>query len=559
MTILPSVLNPWTAIKAIWRVCYILVQHILVAIFKPPPPNSADPLPNPYGRVAVIGAGLTGVSSAAHCIAHNFEVVIFEAGPRSCLGGIWAHENSTSGLQLNSHLYRFHPGVIWRNAFPLRDEILSEVTRIWEEYRLESRTRFETPVTSVKRAEDDQFGRHQWSINDDAENPFTAVIVNIGTCGKPKWIHLDGMPKETGPAKEDSENNNNNEKDHNIFKKPIVHSSELDSDAISEEAIKGKRVVVIGSGASGVEAAETALGRGAGGVVMIARTDKWIIPRNMFFDTFLACQPFGREMPLSFLWEAFIKQWQYHGVKDVVPADIGLFEGTPVVNDAFLGHVRSGACRYVHGDPIRLTKDGVRTNVRERGMKPGDKGTEETIRGDVIVLATGYEKPSIDFLPDELFPEGYERPDLYLQNFSTEDWSVLMTNSSYMSAIGTVGHFHIGIYTRILLTLLLDANARPIPKDMKLWVDVISFIKRGARGGPLGFFTYAELTIWLVTFHLFRLDRLRWLFFIMFGWGVHGDAKERKRIEKALKAESDAGKSDSESNGKGKIRKEKGH
>ena len=48
--------------------------------------------------------------------------------------------------------------------------------------------------------------------------------------------------------------------------------------------------------------------------------------------------------------------------------------------------------------------------------------------------------------------------------------------------------------TRILLTLLLDENARPLPKDMKLWVDVVRFIKRGAAGGPLGFFTYAELS-----------------------------------------------------------------
>ncbi|KAF7290443.1 hypothetical protein HMN09_01302600 [Mycena chlorophos] len=576
---LPAVLNPWNAIKAIWRLCYIFVQHIVVFFYKPPPPKSADPLPHPYGKVAVIGAGLTGVSSAAHCIAHNFEVVLFESGPRSSLGGIWAHENSTSGLQLNSHLYRFHPGVVWRNAFPLRDEILSEVTRIWKEYKLEPRTRFEasfsllslcfrkssrlsqTPVTSVRRTDDDQFGRHQWLVNDGSEGPFTAIIVNVGTCGKPKWIELDGMPKD----KESHESH----KDKNVFQKPIVHSSQLDSDAISEETIKGKRVVVIGSGASGVEAAETALARGAGHVVMIARTDKWIIPRNIFFDTFLACQPFGREMPLSFIWEAFLKQWQYHGVKDLVPAGSGLFEGTPIVNDAFLGHVRSGACRYVHGDPIRLTKKGVKANVRERGMKPGDEGKEEIIGADVVVLATGYEKPSIDFLPDELFPEGYERPDLYLQNFSTEDWSVLMTNSAYMSAIGTVGHFHIGIYTRILLTLLLDPAARPIPKDMKLWVDNIRFIKRGANGGPLGFFTYAELMIWVFFFHLFRLDRIRWIFFILFGWGVHGDAKEHKRIEKVLREDAETKKekeaegrksgSEGKHEGSRKIRREKGH
>jgi cation diffusion facilitator CzcD-associated flavoprotein CzcO len=154
-----------------------------------------------------------------HCISHNFEVVIFEAAPRSGLGGIWSHVNSTSGLQLNSHLYRFHPAVIWRHAFPLRDEILSgarlplplstdsanlnygpEISRIWKEYQLEPRTRFETPVTSVKRVESED-GSHKWHINDGEEEPFDAVIVTIGTCGKPKWIHLDGMPKDVGGLK----------------------------------------------------------------------------------------------------------------------------------------------------------------------------------------------------------------------------------------------------------------------------------------------------------------------------------------------------------------------
>ncbi|KAJ7685626.1 FAD/NAD(P)-binding domain-containing protein [Mycena polygramma] len=516
---LPRYLNPMTALTAVWRVCYILVQYLIIAIFKAPPPKSPDEPRNPYGRVAVIGAGLTGVSSAAHCISHNFDVVIFEAAPRSGLGGIWAHVNSTSGLQLNSHLYRFHPAVIWRNAFPKKKEIVDEITRIWKEYQLEPRTRFETPVTSVKRVESDSGGR-QWVINDGSEEPFDAVIVTIGSCGKPKWIHFDGMPKGVGQDSDSEKENSEESKDNDIFRKPIIHSSDLDSEAVSEETIKGKKVVVVGSGASGVEAVETALQRGAGEVVMVARSDKWIIPRNIFFDTFLACQPFGREMPLSFLWEGFLKLYQYHGVPDLVPAHTGLFEGTPVVNDEFLGHVRNGKCKYVRGDPIRLTASGVLTNVRERDTKPGSEGVEETIDAEVIVLATGFEKPKISFLDDSLFPEDYQRPDLYLQNFSTEDWSILLTNSSYQSGIGTVGHFHIGIYTRILLTLLLDENARPSPKDMKLWVDVVRFMKRGAAGGPLGFFTYAELTIWVVMFHLFRLDRLRWFFFILFGWGV---------------------------------------
>ena len=44
------------------------------------------------------------------------------------------------------------------------------------------------------------------------------------------------------------------------------------------------------------------------------------------------------------------------------------------------------------------------------------------------------------------------------------------------------------------MVFLMDKGARPTPKDMKLWVDVVRFIKRGAKGGALGFFTYMELS-----------------------------------------------------------------
>lgn len=33
---------------------------------------------------------------------------------------------------------------------------------------------------------------------------------------------------------------------------------------------------------------------------MLARSDKWILPRNFIVDTLIACQPFGRQMPLRF-------------------------------------------------------------------------------------------------------------------------------------------------------------------------------------------------------------------------------------------------------------------
>ncbi|KAI0313794.1 FAD/NAD-P-binding domain-containing protein [Amylostereum chailletii] len=583
-----TLLSPARAFSLGFTIFYILVQRLIILFFKPTPPKS-DRLQKPYGRIAVVGAGLTGVSSAAHAMAHNFDVVIFES--HSSVGGIWANVNKTSGLQLNSLLYRFHPGVLWTRTFPYRDEILSEITRIWKEYKLESRTRFNTAVTNVRRADGTTSPGAKWIVNDGAEGVFDAVIVTVGTCGEPQTVGFPGMPKgasednkqsagegkgdkpkaKPGASKRDSwrwanttndspldkgapsfanvaahkpsadsvalndfpedvehgdperaseagthkelGSDNGEDADDDVFEGTVLHSSQLD-----DAPLEGKTIVVVGSGASGVEAVETALEYGAKTLTMIARDDKWIIPRNMFIDTSISAQPFGREMPLSFIWEWFIKVWQYHGVEDLIPTHKGIYEGTPVVNDEFLGHVRSGRVQYVRGDTQRLTRSGVEVSVRPRGTKPGDTEGAETkeFKGDVVVLATGFHKPTIDFLPDDLFPEGYARPDLYLQNFSTQDWSVLCTNSSYVNAIGD----HIGIYTRILLLLLLDEGSRPEPRDMKLWVDVVRFVKRGARGGALGFFTYMELVIWFLTFHLFRPDRIRWVFFTMQGWGV---------------------------------------
>ncbi|KAI0821751.1 FAD/NAD-P-binding domain-containing protein [Trametes gibbosa] len=517
----------------IFNYFYMVVQYIIVWLFKPPPPPGPDYPKHPKGRIAIIGAGLTGVSSAAHAIAHGFDVVIYEQG--DSVGGIWAHVNKTSGLQLNSLLYRFHPAVIWSRFFPHRDEILKEIRRVWTEYQLECRTRFNTPVKSVRRV--DGTGEHlqqnpsgsqsKWIVNDGDDGEFDAVVVTVGTCGEPMRIKFPGLPSpdEADDNHGGRDGKHEGKEECEVFEGDVIHSSELD-----DAQLEGMRILVIGSGASGVEAVETALSKGAEQCTMVARDDKWIIPRNMIVDTLISAQPFGREMPLSFIWEKIVAWWNYRGVPELVPARAGLFEGTPIVNDEFIGHVKNGKCQYVRGDIECFSKNSVHVKVRGREDKPGEGKENKKFDGDVVVLATGFKKPTIDFFEDALFPEGYERPNLYLQNFSTEDWSVLATNSAYQNAIGTVGHFHIGIYMRILLTFLMDPDARPTPKDMKLWVDVIRFVKRGARGGALSFFTYMELTIWLLLFHIFRLDRIRWVFFIMQGWGVYpAEYKEGRR------------------------------
>lgn len=76
----------------VFTVLYILSQDAVAWIFGPSPPPSQDFDENlPKKRVAIIGAGLTGVSSAAHCVSNGFDVQIFEAREQEKgLGGIWS-------------------------------------------------------------------------------------------------------------------------------------------------------------------------------------------------------------------------------------------------------------------------------------------------------------------------------------------------------------------------------------------------------------------------------------------------------------------------------------
>jgi hypothetical protein len=328
-------------------------------------------------------------------------------------------------------------------------------------------------VKRIESNENDTNKHSQWIVNDESEGIFDAVIVTVGTCGKPMYAPFPGMPEkfleEKGINKKSNGSKKNESKDYDhwaentdTFEGEILHSSELDS--LDEGALEGKRIVVIGAGASGVEAVETALDKGAEKCYMLARDDKvclcfssksliahsiyiqWIIPRNLLIDTTIAMQPFGRQMPLSWVWESFIRWYHYGDLSDLAPSDKGVFEGTPVVNNKFLDDIRAGKCDYVRGDTLRLTSKGALVNKRTRGTKPGDDGSKSEIKGDIVVLATGFHKPTVSFLDEkELFPGKYARPNLYLQTFSTEDWSVLMTNSAYMNAIGSVGHIHIGI------------------------------------------------------------------------------------------------------------------
>lgn len=296
-------------------------------------------------------------------------------------------------------MYRFHPSVRWEGGYPDRKQIITQVRQLWERYGLEKHTRFKTPVEKVYKSDED----NRWIINNTSNGQYDGVIAAVGTCGAPKMPKLDGLDK---------------------FKGPVYHSSQL-----TGKKAKGKRIGIVGGGASAVEALEWAAAEGADKTFVLSRSDKWIIPRNPVVDVLLSLNIFGQETLLSWIPETLLRRFFYRDLADLAPGPgKGIFEETPMVNSKVLDRIREGHADWVRGDIEGFNHDAVRMNRRERGVPAGGDGKSETIPLDIIVMATGFGRPSLSFLPDDCFDKPYDPPSWYLQTFPPTHPSISAIN-----------------------------------------------------------------------------------------------------------------------------------
>lgn len=385
-------------------------------------------------------------------------------------------------------MYRFHPSVQWKGGYPNQQQIVSQITELWRRYGLEEKTKFDTKVEKVYQ---DDSGR--WIINNTSEGRFEGIIAAVGTCGDAKMPHIPGMDK---------------------FKGEIYHSSDL-----TGKDAKGKKIIIVGGGASAVEALEFATHEEAAETTILARSDKWIIPRNAVVDMLLALNIFGQETFLSWIPEMLLKKFFYRDLEDLAPADKGIFTGTPMVNSDVMDKIREGKAEWLRGDIKGFTEDGIKFNLRAKGVPPGGPGNSKLVKGDIVVMATGFERPSLDFLPSDTFQDPYTPPNWYLQTFPPTHPSVCCNNCTYVNAIGAVGNWHIGIYTRILLMFLSDPLTRPRPFWMERWIDMTRILKKFSPTGAFDFFTYLELVWWFTFCIAINPFRWKWAIFVFTGLG----------------------------------------
>ncbi len=192
--------------------------------------------------------------------------------------------------------------------------------------------------------------------------------------------------------------------------------------------MSGKKIAVIGGGASAVEALEFASEEDAGKIYILARSDKWIIPRNPFVDILLALNIFGQETLLSWIPELLLRKFFYRDLQDIAPSDKGLFTDTPMVNSDVMDKLRSGKAEWVRCDIEGFNEKGIIVNRRAKGVAAGGPGQRDVIEADVVVMATGYKRPELSFLPEDCNSKPYQPPNWYLQTFPPTHPSISCIN-----------------------------------------------------------------------------------------------------------------------------------
>lgn len=117
----------------------------------------------------------------------------------------------------------------------------------------------------------------------------------------------------------------------------------------------------------------------------------------------LAFNIFGQETLFSFIPEFLLRKLFYRDLEDLSPSSKGLFTDTPMVNSDVVQQIRQGKASWVRGDILGFTDCGVTVNRRARGVPKGGPGHQELVKADMVILATGFKRPSLAFLPDDCF------------------------------------------------------------------------------------------------------------------------------------------------------------
>lgn len=207
----------------------------------------------PTYDVVVIGAGFAGLCTAITLRQNGIDnFVVLEKGDD--VGGTW-RENTYPGAACDvmSHMYSFSfaPKTDWTRGYARQPEILDYLRDVTESHDLRRSIRFGTEVVSEVFDDDTD----QWTVTTASGESFTAGVVVAGTGP----LHIPNIPDLPGTDE---------------FEGSTFHSARWDHSL----DLAGKRVAVIGTGASAVQFIPR-VAEQAAHVDVFQRTPSWVLPK----------------------------------------------------------------------------------------------------------------------------------------------------------------------------------------------------------------------------------------------------------------------------------------
>jgi cation diffusion facilitator CzcD-associated flavoprotein CzcO/acetyl esterase/lipase len=333
--------------------------------------------------VAIIGAGFGGIGLAITLRKAGIDsLTIFEKAEG--VGGVWRHNTYPgAACDVPSHLYSFsfEPNPDWSRRYSPQPEILDYLERCVEKYGLRPSLRLGTEVT---RAEfDDESAK--WRI-DTAGGETVEADVLVSACGQLSRPAMARIPRA------------------DRFKGPIFHTAKWNHDV----EIEGKRVAVIGTGASTIQVVP-AIAERVAQLDVYQRSAPYVIPKKdrpympwerRLFRWFPPARLLAR-FTQWLTFEIFISA--FNQIRGMGRLGVRMFEhnlddqiSDPELKRALTPEDVLG-CKRVLISPdyystlerpnVELVTNGVR-ELTKSGVV-ADDGTERP--ADVIVLSTGFE------------------------------------------------------------------------------------------------------------------------------------------------------------------------
>ncbi len=186
--------------------------------------------------VVVVGAGFAGLYQLHRLRAAGMSVLLLDAG--TDLGGIW-HWNCYPGARVDSHVpvYEYSDEAVWREwyweeRFPDWRALRRYFDHVDSKWDLRRDIRFRTRVTAATWNE----ATHTWAVATDAGDTLTTRFFVLCT-GFAAKAHVPDFPGLTD------------------FAGPCHHTAHWPQDGLD---MTGRRVGIIGTGASGVQVTQEA-------------------------------------------------------------------------------------------------------------------------------------------------------------------------------------------------------------------------------------------------------------------------------------------------------------